>query len=483
MKLKLLANVSALALIAVSSVAVAQGQDRREPDGGGKSPQGESRGDGGQQAPRGPARGQGGGAESRGGEERTQQRNQGGGGEQRAQQRGGDDGDRRQGGARSERSEQQRGDQQRGESRRERSEGQQQRSERRERAEEQRQRAQQSEDSGTRERAKSEANEQRSEEQRRQRAERREERKRAQAEQREERKRAQAEREEQRKTKAAEDAQQKGQQKSATPGETKKGDERQRPAEKSAQPKGGTTEQQKQQQQQRQTEQQQPGATPGAVQPGQQDRNRADRADRGQGRLNLTGEQRTRLRETVVRNRPERVTNIDVRINVGQRLPRRVSLYPIPDVLVSTYPVYRDYRYVVVRDEICIVDPATYEIVEVIDYTEASGEVASSSGPREGTRSEPRSQQQRRADRVDFTISNSEQRRIYTLISQQYRPADLNFRLGLGVEIPDTITLLEFPAEVVEIEPKLRNYRFVYAEEQVLVVERDSRDIVLLIRN
>ncbi len=437
MRRKLLASVSSLALIAVSTYVFAQGQERKEPGGGGGgSPQGEQRGGGGQQGPSGPARSQGGGTEGR----------SGGGGEQRAQQRG--DG----GGERGE----QRSEPQRSEQRRERSEGQQQRRAS-EKAEERQQRAQQKEDSGSKERSKGEAkgksdaserrkaSEQRSEEERRNRAE----------QQREERKRSRAEREEQTKdrSKSAEDAQPKGQKKA--------GDERQQPAGKTAEPKAGAKEQQKQQQQTGQ-----PPATPGVAEKDQQDRTR-DRADRGEGRLNLTAEQRTTLRETIVRNRPERVTNIDIRIRVGERVPRRVNLYPIPDLLISTYPAYRDYRYVVIRDEICIVNPATYEIVEVIEYTSSPGQTASGS----------------RSDRVDFTIGSNEERRIYRIISQRYQPVSLNFQLGIGVDIPDRITLSEFPTEVIEIEPRLRNYRFVYAEDQVLVVSRDSRDIVLLIRN
>ena len=61
------------------------------------------------------------------------------------------------------------------------------------------------------------------------------------------------------------------------------------------------------------------------------------------------------------------MTNAKFDWHVGHRVPRHVHLYPVPREIISFFPYYRDYSYVVVDDEICIVDPRTYEIVDVID--------------------------------------------------------------------------------------------------------------------
>jgi hypothetical protein len=51
---------------------------------------------------------------------------------------------------------------------------------------------------------------------------------------------------------------------------------------------------------------------------------------------------------------------------VGVVLPASVNFVALPPVLVELYPQYRSYRYIVVDDQIVIVDPDTRRIVEVV---------------------------------------------------------------------------------------------------------------------
>ena len=76
-------------------------------------------------------------------------------------------------------------------------------------------------------------------------------------------------------------------------------------------------------------------------------------------------EKKTRVR-TVFSKHRHRSADVDVNISVGVTLPRRVRLYAIPEEIVVIAPAYRSYRYFVVDNRICIVDPDTYEIVEII---------------------------------------------------------------------------------------------------------------------
>ena len=47
-------------------------------------------------------------------------------------------------------------------------------------------------------------------------------------------------------------------------------------------------------------------------------------------------------------------------------MPRSVRLEVLPVTVIQIVPEYRSYRYFVVDDQICIVEPSSYEIVEVI---------------------------------------------------------------------------------------------------------------------
>ena len=64
-----------------------------------------------------------------------------------------------------------------------------------------------------------------------------------------------------------------------------------------------------------------------------------------------------------------RVRDAKFDFHVGHRVPRDLRLIPIPTSIVSFIPYYREYRYFVVGEEVCIVDPRTYEVVDVIDQS------------------------------------------------------------------------------------------------------------------
>jgi hypothetical protein len=81
----------------------------------------------------------------------------------------------------------------------------------------------------------------------------------------------------------------------------------------------------------------------------------------------LSTEQRTKI-TTVIRNEHvSPVNNVDFDISIGTRVPReRVSLRPLPSEVVTVYPEWRGYQFILVRDQILVVDPATFEIVAVL---------------------------------------------------------------------------------------------------------------------
>jgi hypothetical protein len=81
----------------------------------------------------------------------------------------------------------------------------------------------------------------------------------------------------------------------------------------------------------------------------------------------LSGEQRTKI-TTVIRNQHVApVTNVNFSISVGTRVPHDVRFYPLPTEVVTIYPEWRDYEFILVGDQIVVVDPRSFEIVAVID--------------------------------------------------------------------------------------------------------------------
>jgi hypothetical protein len=85
------------------------------------------------------------------------------------------------------------------------------------------------------------------------------------------------------------------------------------------------------------------------------------------GSASLNTEQRTRIRETVLRGgNVNRVSNVNFKISVGTVVPRSVHLVAVPSTIVEVHPAWRGFLYFVVEDEIVIVEPGTLRIVAVI---------------------------------------------------------------------------------------------------------------------
>jgi hypothetical protein len=210
---------------------------------------------------------------------------------------------------------------------------------------------------------------------------------------------------------------------------------------------------------------------------GDQDRQRADRdrdqqkttADRDrdgqQGRVQVSEEKRSGVRERLVKERNvERISRsrINVSINVGARIPRSVRLHTLPVQIVSFAPAYRGYSYILLEDEtICIVDPRTYVIVDVIPAG---------------------SQRAERPGRTHLTLSQEDMRFIYRTVPKD-RTANVRVRLALGAEVPREVELLDFPPEVVERVPDVRRYRYVVTDRDVVIVDPNDHEVALVIND
>ena len=81
----------------------------------------------------------------------------------------------------------------------------------------------------------------------------------------------------------------------------------------------------------------------------------------------LSGDQRTKITTVIRDQHVQPVTNVNFSISVGTRVPRDVSFHPLPAEIVSIYPDWRGYEFILVRDQILVIDPSSLEIVAVLD--------------------------------------------------------------------------------------------------------------------
>ena len=87
----------------------------------------------------------------------------------------------------------------------------------------------------------------------------------------------------------------------------------------------------------------------------------------GSGSASLTSEQRSKISTNIRQTNVKRETNVNFNVSVGTVVPRSMTLHALPPTVIEVYPQWRGYRFVLVGDEIIIIEPGSYRIVAVID--------------------------------------------------------------------------------------------------------------------
>jgi hypothetical protein len=188
-----------------------------------------------------------------------------------------------------------------------------------------------------------------------------------------------------------------------------------------------------------------------------------ERSGSGQ-RVQLTEDKRTNINQTILKDRNvNRISNVNFSINIGTRIPRSVRLVALPVAVYEIVPEYRSYRYFVVDDQICIVEPTTYEIVEVI-------RVSDRTAGRDG-----------RGTSAGLVLTDREKEILLREVDMR---GDSTLALGSlteGSDVPRDVSLKTFPAAVVEQVPKVRDYKYLTAENRLAIVEPRGSKVELVI--
>jgi hypothetical protein len=173
------------------------------------------------------------------------------------------------------------------------------------------------------------------------------------------------------------------------------------------------------------------------------------------GSIRVDHQKAGRIHDELVRSGPKANLNIDVR--VGTEIPAgRVRFRPVPASIVSISPEFRGYDYVVVQDDVVIVEPRTHKVVTII-----RGGHASRGGMHRAAFSLDDSQ--RRIIRRDIRIDNA-------------RMADVD--VDEGQIVPSTVLMEPLPPTVVEEVPAVRPYRYFVDQGRIILVDPATREVV-----
>jgi hypothetical protein len=86
------------------------------------------------------------------------------------------------------------------------------------------------------------------------------------------------------------------------------------------------------------------------------------------GAAKLSTEQQTKISTVIKSQKVERVepSRLNISVNVGTRVPSTVRFHRLPVEVITIYPQWRGYDYILVGDQIVILDPRSHEIVFII---------------------------------------------------------------------------------------------------------------------
>jgi hypothetical protein len=86
------------------------------------------------------------------------------------------------------------------------------------------------------------------------------------------------------------------------------------------------------------------------------------------GSAKLTNQQRTKITTVIKKQKVKSIeaSQLNVSIRVGAVVPASVHFYPLPTEVVEIYPEWRGYDFILVGDEIIIIEPHRHAIVAVL---------------------------------------------------------------------------------------------------------------------
>lgn len=211
------------------------------------------------------------------------------------------------------------------------------------------------------------------------------------------------------------------------------------------------------------------GSTNTAQQPSSQ-QNAADRSSSTNvnATVNINDQQRSRISQSVSHLNVQPLNNVNFSLSVGVAVPRDVRLQPLPAEVVEVVPQYRSYNFVLVKDEIVIVEPSSYKIAAVLPY---SGHSTAAAPARTEQRKVTFSDRDREVIRKHAKARPLERER-------QTTGSTVRTEIRRGERVPEGVEVEAFPEEVYRDAPSLREYRYINRDSRTYIVEPQERRVI-----
>ena len=115
-------------------------------------------------------------------------------------------------------------------------------------------------------------------------------------------------------------------------------------------------------------------------------------------------------------------------------------------------------------------------------------------GQKEGQRDRQQTQDRRDGDKgrggrdqatgsapSNVRVTSEQRTKIKQHTSSLRRVNNVNFNISVGTVVPGSVTLYDLPPAIVEIVPAYRGYKYVYVDDEIVIIEPSSLRIVAVI--
>lgn len=218
------------------------------------------------------------------------------------------------------------------------------------------------------------------------------------------------------------------------------------------------------------------------------------------GGVQLDTRQESRVRNIIEQRGGNRISRNEFDARIGAIAPPNVVFAPLPPEVVSIVPQYRGYDYVMVEDEIAIIDPSDRRVVSMLDvggpmpggsgYEEREGRYGG--GGYERRESGRYGQAQRggygRRERGEaygyaprVRLDARQERTLYRGVMRQARENLRQVCVHVGDRVPDSVDLAPVPRNIALDAPDIERYDYFVLNDQVVLVDPDSHVVVDMI--
>lgn len=216
------------------------------------------------------------------------------------------------------------------------------------------------------------------------------------------------------------------------------------------------------------------------------------------GRVQLSQRQHSQVRQIISQTNVQRLSRNAFNVRIGAVVPPNVQFYPLPPDVIALVPQFQGYDYAMVDDDIVIIDPGSREVVSLLDeggppaaygYNEEREEFRGGGYERRegrGPGAAGRDGRERRGDAYGYAprarLDARQERALYRGLMNEANTNLKQVCVRVGERVPESVDIQPVPRTVAAEAPDAERYEYFVLNDQIVLVNPDTRIVVDIIQ-